>query len=441
MPRALAERADRGRKHRDNLRYELAILWRRYVTDGEFRLSMRMLDELYTAHFRRVLKSILDETTTPVRNHSSYSGNARSRSYKFRFRRPIKAPTYSDIQEVPDATAPLPTELIRVVIPAAWLWDRYLRWTDICERQGWTPSLDLDGRTDWGRPLFAALDSTRVPDVPETQRLTHYGVLKAARRKRGRCYHSITNLRKSLRRESLIDGEPTAEVDIHACYTAILISRLPDGAAKRRAITEIQVDWYSQFGDAYSHWFYQQCDRGRAYISELGEWIIRLDDNPKHDALASIKVEYQRQCLFFRDPRDESNPFRVSLRHRHAEFCRLIESLRQHLTPTELSDVLTRAEGSLVVDSATAELERAGITVISIHDGVVVPVSRANEAREVLLDVCEWHLGFAPRVSIKTSETDRRAMIFDNVGAHPVNNGNDCRQSSHSQRNSHARNS
>lgn len=401
MPRALAERADQGGKHRDNLRYELAILWRRYANYGEFPVSMRLLDGLYTAHFRKTLRAILDDTATPVRTHSSYADSARSRSYKFKFRRPKKAPTYNGIlDEAPDPLLPRASQ-IRVTIPAEWRWDRCERWFAICERNGWTTNLDFDGRTDWGRPLFHALESALIPETAETERLTKRGVVKCAVRKRGRCYHPLTNLRKDLRRAMLFDGEPTVEVDIGSCYTALLISRLPEGAAKNWAIKAVQSDWYKQFEGAYAEWFCSQCKTGKGYIGDTGQWMLRLDDDPAHDTPALIKVEFQRQCLFWRDPREESNPLRVALRRMHPELCRMIESWRQRMTPTELSDVLTHAEGSLVVDSAVAELERAGITAISTHDGVAVRASQAEEAREIVLGVSEWHLGFRPRVSLK----------------------------------------
>jgi len=411
MPRALAELADQRGKHRDNLRYEFAFLWRSFSQDREFRVAMRMVELLYTGHFRKAFKAILDATATPVKTHSSFAGSVRSRTYKFKFRRPKKAPTYNSIPDSePDSTenplrSTVPSDLIQVTVPAAWYWDRYERWTLICERNDWTSSLDLDGRTEWGRPLFAALDKIQIPDTAETARLTKRGVVKLARRKRGRCYDPLTNLRKDLRRDSLIDGEPIAEVDIHACYTSLLVSKLPAGTAKDKAIAALQTDWYAQFKESYAQWFDAQVASGRGYINEAGQWMLRLDDDPEHDKPASIKVEYQRQCLFWRDPRDESNPLRVALRRLHPELCNLIETLRQRMTPSELSDVLTRAEGSLVVDSAVAELERAGITAKSNHDGILVPTSRVEEAREILLGVCEWHLGFRPRVSIKKSES------------------------------------
>lgn len=412
MPRALAERADQGGKHRDNLRYELALLWRRYTQDGEFRVSMRMFDELHTAHFRKELKAILDDAATPVRTHSNYAASARSRSYKFKFRRPKKTPTYGAIPEEPDGRLSLlPPDLVHVTIPSKWLRDRYERWSDICKRNDWTSSLDLDGRTEWGRPLFAALELLKIPDTPETSRLTTRGVVKAAKRKRGRCYHPITNLRKDLRRNSLIDDEPTVEVDIHACYTALLISKLRDGPAKRRAIEAIRSGWYVQFDSAYAEWFGRQCEIGNGYVGNDGQWMVRLDDDPKHDAPASIKVEYQRQCLFWRDGRDASNPLRTELRRLHPELCMLIERWRKRLSPTKLSDVLTHAEGALVVDYAVAELERAGIAPITIHDAVMVQASRADEARIILLGVCKLHLGFQPKVSTKASEIARTKLL------------------------------
>ena len=404
VPRALIDYADQGGMHRDNLRYELALCWQRYVRDGEFPVSRTLLDELYTSTFRRKLKGILKAVARPSRSHSNYAGSTRCKAYKFKFRRPKKAPTYNDIpEEAPDPPQPRASR-IRITIPASWLWGRYERGSDICKRNDWTSNLDLDGRTDWGRPLFAAFDLLEIPETAETSRLIRRGVVKSAKRKRGRCYHPMTNLRKDLRRNSLIDGEPTVEVDIHACYTALLISKLRNGPAKRRAIEAIRTGWYAQFDSVYAEWFDRQCEIGNGYVGNDGQWMLRLDDEPKNDTPASVKVEYQRQCLFWRDGRDASNPLRTVLRRLHPELCTLIEHWRKRLSPTKLSDVLTRSEGSLVVDYAANELERAGIIAIPIHDAVVVPASRADEARVILLGVCRWHLGFEPRVSIKESE-------------------------------------
>ena len=113
--------------------------------------------------------------------------------------------------------------------------------------------------------------------------------------------------------------------------------------------------------------------------------------------LSQLSVLCWPRCTF------ESCPFHTAARL-HPELCTLIEHWRKRLSPTKLSDVLTRSEGSLVVDYAANELERAGIIAIPIHDAVVVPASRADEARVILLGVCRWHLGFEPRVSIKESE-------------------------------------
>ncbi len=405
MPRELAEHASVAGKHREDLLRELAILYRRYVRDGEFSISYALVDQLYTSAFRRKLMAILADTATCTKKHLNLRNSKRCRRYRFNFKRPKKAPRYNDIpDDGDDDPAFLLPNRIHITIPAAWLWNRYERWFAICDRYGWTSNLDFDGRTDWGVPLFKALGSALIPDTAETERLTKRGVVKCAVRKRGRCYHPLTNLRKDLRRATLFDGEPIAEVDIHACYTALLISLMHEGPAKNRAIKAVQSDWYAQFQNAYEEWFRTQIARGNGYVADNGQWMLRLDDDAAHDTPASIKVEYQRQCLFWRDPRQKSRTLRLELRRLHPEFCHFIQGLRRRLTPTELSDVLMRAEGSLVVDSAMAELERAGIKVLSNHDAVIVNYSQANDAREILLGVCRWHLGFEPRVTIKTGE-------------------------------------
>lgn len=58
----------------------------------------------------------------------------------------------------------------------------------------------------------------------------------------------------------------------------------------------------------------------------------------------------------------------------------------------------------MMVDYANAELALAGIKSIVIHDAVVVCESQANKALAVVKDVAEWHLGFRPRISLKSSK-------------------------------------
>lgn len=65
----------------------------------------------------------------------------------------------------------------------------------------------------------------------------------------------------------------------------------------------------------------------------------------------------------------------------------------------------------MVVDCAISELEYAGIVAMPNHDGVVVKLTQSDAARAILLGVCEWHLGFRPRVSLKAmTETLTAAM-------------------------------
>jgi hypothetical protein len=411
VPMELVARADNGKKHRDDLCRELAILWNTYAKYGEFSVSMKLTEELYSSEFRRKLKSILDDVASPVSNHANFVGNSRCKSYKFKTPRPKNPPTYSSVPSDSSSESRLvggrrSPKLVCVTVPAEWDWDRYERWSAICTKYDWVSNLDLDGRTDYGRQTFAALDSATVPAVPETKRLTEEGVTKMVVRRHGRSYDPTTNLRKDLRRKTHFDGEPTVEIDVHAMYTCLLVSKLPNGPAKDRAIAALQDDWYKQFQPAYTLWFDSQLASGRGYILDC-KWMIRLDDDPANDAPSSIKIEYQRQCLFWQDRREASNPLRVTtLRQLHPELCEMIERWRDKLSARELSHVLTKGEGSMIVDSTVSEIERAGILFAkSIHDAVMVQISRAEEAEAILLSVCEWHLGFRPRVSIKKSES------------------------------------
>jgi hypothetical protein len=395
----LIEHANQGRKHKTELLYELALCWRRYLRDGEFGVSTEMLNERYGSRFREKLIAILNDTTTVTKRHSSYPGTSRCKMRVFKFEGK-KCATYSGIPGSFRMSFD-PAAMRSVTIPGSWLWDRYERWSAICVRLGWQQQLDLDGRTEWGVAIHAALESITVPLSDDTRRLTHYGVVNIKRRKHGRMYHCLTNLSKVLRRASEIDGERLVEIDLHACYTLLLVEKLPDGEAKDRAIAVLQSDWYSQFEGAYQQWLVTKREEGIAYQNADGVWMLRADDDPANDVKASIKVEYQRQCLFWRDNRARSNPLREALRRLHPELCQLVEDFRSRLTPTELSHVLTRGEGSMMVDSALPELQHRGIMAVGIHDAVVVPESKAAQAYETLIQVAEWHLGFRPRISLK----------------------------------------
>lgn len=395
----LIEHANQGAKHKTELLYELALCWRRYLRDGEFGVSTAMLNERYGSRFREKLIAILNQTTIVTKGYSSYPETARCKTRAFKFEGK-KCATYSGIPGSFRVSID-PAVMRPVTIPGSWLWDRYERWSAICVQMGCVSQLDLDGRTEWGAPIHTAIESTTVPLADETRRLTHHGVVNVKRRKHGRVYHCLTNMPKDLRRASEIDGEPTVEIDLHACYTLLLVEKLPDGEAKDRAIAVLQSDWYGQFEGAYKQWLAMKREEGIAYQNDGGVWMLRIDDDPSHDVKASIKVEYQRQCLFWRDNRARSNPLRNVLRRLHPELCQVIEDFRFRLTPTELSHVLTRGEGSMMVDSALVELHHRGIKAFGIHDAVVVPESKAAQAYETLMKVAEWHLGFRPRISRK----------------------------------------
>ncbi len=420
VPRELVEQANRSKKHHDNLLYEIALKWRqsrrRHKKHRKFHVSMRMLNYLYNPYVRRVFKKILDSTATTARNHSNYPGNRRTRLYKFNNFGSKKAPTYHTSGSSIDSNASnatgtdnmhairsnLRTELIRVTIPGRWLRLRYLKKSAICEQWGWISKLDLDGRTEWGRWLFASLDRVSMPVTDETSRLTSRGVTRLAKRRYGRVYHPISNLRKGIRRECLIDGEPIAEVDIHACYTCLLVSDMHPGESRDKAIAYLMTDWYSQFDVFFAGWFEKQVECGLGYISKSGTRILRSGNSQTHDQPLSIKKEYSRQCLFWADSRDISNPLRVFFRSIHPELCDMIIARRKRMSASDLSRKLTQREGSIVVDTAMAEFARAGIAAIPLHDAVMVQASRATATQEILLDVCERKLGFRPKISIKS---------------------------------------
>lgn len=398
-------------KHREPILYELALCWRRYLRDGEFGVSTKLLDHLHNAKVRLKIVSILNNLTETVANHCTHQFSSRCKSRRFTLSGVTeKGTTYNSTPgQSPGLTCPSHL-LTPIVIPAEWLHSRHIRWTEYCDENNLTQNLDIDGRTEWGAATFKTLDATELPAEPpadasdETVKhhraLTRTGVLRCVKRKHGRCYHPLSNLNKTIRRMSRIDSQGVKEVDVHACYSALLTAQLPASEGKARTIQELQTGWYDQFAGAYESHMERLAANGKAYRQD-GKWMMRVDDDPAHDEPACVKVEFQRQCLFWQDSRLKSRPLWAVLRKRHPELARLIGRYRSRMDGSRLSHVIQQAEGRMMIDDLLPALHRRGILALSNHDGMIVPSQYASVAAEIMELICHKHLGFVPRVAIK----------------------------------------
>lgn len=412
----LAEIADATTgKHRDNVRWELTSLWRNYLKQGEFSVSTRLLDHNHKTHFRRMFIPILNDVAEITANYCTYAGKEKCYTRKFTLNGVSKkAPTYNGSPGW-YVYSHDPSLAVSVTTPASWLSKRYESWCEFCVKRNLPQHLDLDGRTVWGRTNLDALNMVQLPkclpscvsdeSVQRYLKLTQTGVLASVRLRHGRIYHPLSNLDKSIRRLMLLDGRPVAEVDIGACHPAILISELPNGPEKDKAVAEVTTNWYAQFKGTFDEWMWILQNEGKAYQLASGQWMIRCDNNPNHDEKTSEKVEFQRQCLFWRDNRPESNPLRIRvLQSRHPALFNLIQRYRLRNSATSLSHHLTQVEGEIMVQALLPELIRRGIPMLSNHDGCIVPFDCADEVRDILAAIAKQRLGFAPLIAIKGND-------------------------------------
>lgn len=388
-------------KHAEAVGHELRLAFARYLRHGYFSFSTKVLDAVHCVEARKLLVSTLGNISRVTKGYSS--GN-RSKQRVFSFSGVTKAekkpPTYRG-----RSILVLSGEYrVWRMVPVGWLMERHLRWCEYCHKHGLEQRLAIGDSTDWAAATFASLDRVLVPtttakaDNAESgqahlDHLTTTGVLRMVYRRHGRMYHPLTNLAKADRRRVTALDEPTTEVDMHACYAVLLTSWLP---AEDRAdiVADLQSgQWYAPYQDAYDEFALRKAAEMHAE-GATPETIA--------DRLRGVKVEWQRQCLFARDTRAESNPLWAVLEQRHPALAKLIWRLRLAHGVTGLSHLLTIAESKLFVDTAIPALHRSGILVIGIHDGLIVAVADAPEAKRMLERTAYRQLGFVPRIAYKT---------------------------------------
>lgn len=392
-------------KHAATVGHELRLAFARYLRHGYFSLNHRVLDAVHGSRARKQLMSVVSSISVVVKGHSPEN---RSKQRVFTLSGVKKAdpkwPTYSG--QGCDRLVVDGRVMVWRMVDAEWMYARHVRWTEFCRQNKLEQRLDFQGSTDWGAATLESLDAARLPTTTANtatsdkqeisqdrlDKLTKTGVLRMVYRRHGRMYHPVTNFAKADRRRAIAVGEATAEVDMHACYAVILASWLDD-SERADVVADLQSgQWYAPYQAAYDEFADRKADEMRA-SGATPEAIA--------DRLRGVKVEWQRQCLFARDSRPDSNPLWAVLVQRHPALAKLIWRLRLRYGVSGLSHMLTSAEGRLFVDTAIPALHRAGIHVIGIHDGLIVPESRAAEAQQILERIAYQQLGFVPAIKAK----------------------------------------
>lgn len=286
---------------------------------------------------------------------------------------------------------------------------RHMKWTEYCAARGLPQMVDILGTTAWGRATLDVLDLVEVTAVsasPDGQaridRLTKRGVLRVCYRRHGRLYHPLTNLPKVDRRRILINGKPTAEVDMSAAFTTLLASGLPE-ADRKPIVDKVRAGtWYKQFDATYDAFAKEK----RAEMEAAG-----CSEQEISERLCGVKVEFQRQVLFGSDRRKASTPLFDVLRRNHPALAQLIDYLRQLYGVSGFASWLMHKESAIFVDRCIPEAHRFGVQVLGIHDGLIVPVEDAGAVGRMTVRVSRDLLGFDPGVSVKGPQVVHAAQV------------------------------
>jgi hypothetical protein len=213
----------------------------------------------------------------------------------------------------------------------------------------------------------------------------------------GRLYSSAASTKRDLRRFLTLDGEPVVEIDVSCCQPLLL------GSLAQNSVSEVELGRYKEL-----------TEQGLLY-----EFLADLLSAPRAEVkLACVKflcgAAFDLKC--YRDPKAHSNP-------EYQRACDVLDTLNdcfkchfpglwrylrdQKTDPTNWSKVntakrrrlgkstqpyavvshdLQRLESQIVIEDCCSRMfeRKPDITVLTLHDALLVPISQGDFASEVL---------------------------------------------------------
>ena len=175
--------------------------------------------------------------------------------------------------------------------------------------------------------------------------------------KTGRIYYTVANLPKALRKEILLDGEKTVELDIAASQPTLLAALYGSDCPERHAyLAEVQSgNFYEQIAvRAGKRW-----DRDRS------------------------KTEFFNQIAFGSYYNEAKYELLPAFRRRFP----ILESIMSDIKRggnDKLPLLMQSCEARIVVDKACGECAIRKVKVLPVHDSLIVKASEAEVAREIL---------------------------------------------------------
>jgi hypothetical protein len=208
------------------------------------------------------------------------------------------------------------------------------------------------------------------------QRNWHFSCDRTA----GRLHHNVTGMPRELRGFVLLDGMQCVETDIACCQPLLMHRLYPRTSVESKRFAELvsSGQFYEEIGRASGCVWADRQGLKRSVFSQVLYGRVR-PDAPTWRAFENLFPE---------------------LAHR------ILEIKRDGYWKLAVEN--QRIEADIVVRTVVARLavELPGVPVLTVHDSLVVPRARAEEAQQILRDEVHKATGVAPLVTLK-SETLR----------------------------------
>lgn len=220
----------------------------------------------------------------------------------------------------------------------------------------------------------------------------------------GRVYHCVANCPKDLRRHLLVDGEPSAEVDISSSQFYLLLGLYPKSSPERK-----------RFGYAVSsgHFYeYLRILTGGFGDAPVTGDVTQVWNGPNGAAERAAFKELAIRKILYERLYESTAATGVWLAFQHS-FPELAGelALRRHSRPATRAFCceMQRREAELVLHRAIPRIqgELAGCKPVSIHDGILCQKKFAERVAAIVTQEGSHHYGALPCVKITGDPADR----------------------------------
>lgn len=186
----------------------------------------------------------------------------------------------------------------------------------------------------------------------------------------GRLHYPVSNLKRELRKLLLLNGEQVCEIDASASQPTLHASLYGGECAERQRY----------FAFVTSPRFYET-------VAGWGGFV-----GPREECKGLVFNE-----LFYGSIFPDTKP---AMWHRFCEEFPILASLMAEVKRggnSALPHRMQKLEADIVIDSACRELRKARIPVLTVHDSLIVPVSKKQEAQEIYRQSWLTKVGFEPK--------------------------------------------